>query len=56
MLDRLLRRKPELSVSLSSGYTDKKSQQTAIREKEIPFIQKPFSLVDLFETISEVIG
>ena len=47
--------KPELGILLSSGYTDEKSQWSAIREKGYRFLQKPYALVDLLQTVREVI-
>ena len=55
LLDQLLSRKPGLRVLLSSGYTDHKSQWPIIREREFPFLQKPYSLHDLLGAICTVL-
>ncbi|OVE79063.1 hypothetical protein BVY01_03570 [bacterium I07] len=47
LVEKLLDKKPELRVLLSSGYTDQKSQWATIKEKGFPFIEKPYSLCDL---------
>ena len=46
--------KPELLCLLTSGYTDEKSQWALIQEKGYPFIQKPYTLYDLFKTIKDI--
>jgi two-component system cell cycle sensor histidine kinase/response regulator CckA len=51
LIDQLLSRNPELSVLLSSGYTDRKSQWPLIRERGIRFLQKPYALPDLLRAI-----
>jgi two-component system cell cycle sensor histidine kinase/response regulator CckA len=42
-------------VLLSSGYTGQRSQWETIRDREWPFLQKPYSLTELLRTIREVI-
>jgi len=46
---------PELPILLSSGYTDRKSQWSLIKEKGFLFLQKPYSLSDLLRKIKETI-
>ncbi len=53
LAEQLLSRKPELSVLLCSGYTDKRSQWPLMREKGFRFLQKPYSLADLLQAIRE---
>jgi len=55
LVDELLSRKPTLKVLLSSGYTDDKSRWAIIREKGFPFLQKPYSLIDLLRVVQAVI-
>ncbi|MCD4691129.1 PAS domain-containing protein [bacterium] len=55
LVDELIAREPELSVVLSSGYADQKSQWPTIRDKGLRFLQKPYSLQDLLGTIREVL-
>lgn len=56
LIDEFISRKPEVPVLLSSGYTDKKSQWDRINAKSFPFLQKPYSLVDLLKIVKKVIG
>ncbi len=44
--------RPGLPVLLSSGYPDQKSGWNVIQEKNIPFIQKPYSLPGLLAAVS----
>jgi len=44
-----------LPVVLSSGYTDKTQDLDTIRDREYRFLQKPFSLPDLLETVRETL-
>ncbi len=48
--------KPDIPALLSSGYTDEMSQWEAIRDRGIPFLEKPYSLQTLLDTISEVLN
>lgn len=51
MIEDLRKLNPALRVLFSSGYTDDKSQWPAIRESGFPFLQKPYSLVDLLKAV-----
>jgi two-component system, cell cycle sensor histidine kinase and response regulator CckA len=51
MIDRILKKKPSIKVVLTSGYTDTKSQWKSIREKGLHFLQKPYTLLDLLQTV-----
>jgi two-component system cell cycle sensor histidine kinase/response regulator CckA len=51
MIDRILRDKPSIKVVLTSGYTDTKSQWKSIKERGLQFLQKPYTLLDLLQTI-----
>ena len=42
---------PETKIILCSGYTDQKSKWEIIHTKGIEFLQKPYSLVDLLQTV-----
>ncbi len=55
LVNDLLLRKPELRVLLSSGYSDHKSQWAEIKKKGFRFLQKPYAVTDLLETIREVL-
>ena len=55
LLDDLLNRRPGTPALLSSGYTDKNSLIGLAKEKNITFLQKPYPLPELFQTVREVI-
>jgi PAS domain S-box-containing protein len=55
LIEELLLYKPGFLCLLTSGYTDEKSQWAFIKEKGYPFIQKPYTLYDLFRTIKDMI-
>jgi PAS domain S-box-containing protein len=45
--------RPEIPVLLSSGHTDERSQYDAIREGELPFLPKPYTLPDLLKAVRD---
>lgn len=53
--ERLLAIKPELRVLLGSGYLDEKSHRSAIQEKGFLFVQKPYSLNVLLQTVHQAL-
>ncbi|MBN2102671.1 PAS domain S-box protein [bacterium] len=53
--DRFLKRKKNLKVILSSGYTDKKSQWEIIKQRGFRFLQKPYSLISLLQAVREML-
>lgn len=56
LVDSLLAANNGLSVLLSSGYIDHKSQSSVIRERGHRFLQKPYTLPELFAAVQEAIG
>ena len=54
IIDQLYLYNPDLRILLSSGYSDHKSQWPIICEKGYPFLQKPYSLVDLLQAVKKV--
>ncbi|MEW6381967.1 MAG: PAS domain S-box protein, partial [bacterium] len=56
LADQLLLLQPRLRILLISGYPDKQSQWTTIRERGFRFLHKPVSLVDLLRALREVIA
>jgi len=55
LVDQLLSRKPDLKVLMTSGYLDKKSRWSIIQERGFTFLQKPYTLTALLQTLGEVI-
>ena len=51
LAERLAMTDPSLPVLLSSGHTDERSQWRAIRDRGIPFLEKPYSLPDLLRAV-----
>lgn len=51
LIENVLGKRPSMKVVLTSGYTDTKSQWKVIRRKGFRFLQKPFTLVDLLQTV-----
>ena len=54
LIDKLLVRKPDTGIILSSGYTDHKSCWSLIQKKGFRFLQKPYTLNSLLHVIEEV--
>lgn len=46
---------PNIKILLISGYADHRSHWTDVVKRGIPFLQKPYSLVDLLRIIKEVL-
>jgi two-component system cell cycle sensor histidine kinase/response regulator CckA len=55
LVEKLLKDNAGLRILLSSGYTDHKSQWAVIQDRNYPFIQKPYSLLQLLSTVKEMI-
>lgn len=55
LVDRLLEHDPQLKILFSSGYTDAKSQWTIIRDRGFRFLQKPYTLLELFLAVQEAL-
>jgi len=54
LIERLVLQKPELKVLLSSGYSDHQHRWPAIRERGYPFLEKPYALQDLIDTVRQM--
>lgn len=55
LIGRVLGAQPEMKALLSSGYTDKDALLRLAQEREISFLQKPYTLPDLLRTVDEVL-
>ena len=55
LVDRILSLKPELKVLFTSGYADHKSQWPVIQGEGFPFLQKPYSPLDLLQACHDVL-
>jgi len=52
----LARRSPGLPIVLTSGYTDQQSQWPIIQDSSFCFLQKPFTIVALLQTLYNALG
>ena len=55
LIEQMKKEQKDLKFMLTSGYTDSKSQWSVIQDRKIPFLQKPYALIDLLEAIAGVI-
>jgi len=53
LVEELLAQNPALSVLLTSGYADQRSQWSLIREKGFGFLRKPFGLAELLPAVGD---
>ena len=52
-IDQILAQKPEQRLLMSSGYSDERSQWDAIKKRNLPFLQKPYTMSELQEAVYE---
>ncbi len=55
LADQLLDQRPDLKVLYMSGYTDNAILNSGILQKEVPFLQKPFTPAALTEKVRDVL-
>jgi two-component system, cell cycle response regulator CpdR len=55
VMEQLQAARPGLPVLLMSGYADEKSQWPIIKEKDVPFLQKPFTFNELLIAIRKIL-
>ncbi len=55
LADELSQRAPGLRMLMSSGHASHRSQWETIKDKGLPFLQKPYSLADLLKMVRETI-
>ncbi len=56
LTDELRSRQPGLKTLLTSGYVDQRAHWGEAVKRDIPFLQKPYSLVDLLKTVKDVLN
>ncbi len=54
LIEKFLEKKPDIKISLSSGYADEKSRLSTIQQKKYEFIQKPYALSRLLTTVHKL--
>lgn len=47
---------PDLNILLTSGYADQKAHWTEVVDKRLPFLQKPFSMIQLLKKVKDVLN
>ncbi|MFQ5428270.1 MAG: PAS domain S-box protein [Thermodesulfobacteriota bacterium] len=55
LVEKIIEERPAEKVLLTSGYVGDKARWDLINERGYRFLQKPYSLADLFETVDSVI-
>ncbi len=55
LLEEILKLKPKISVLFTSGYSDEKSDWSAIRKGDYSYLQKPYSLSDLLRVVRDAL-
>jgi DNA-binding NtrC family response regulator len=55
LADQLTRRRPDMKVLYMSGYTDNAVLNNGILQKEVAFLQKPFTPALLTEKVRDVL-
>jgi PAS domain S-box-containing protein len=55
LIDLILEEKPDMPVLLCSGYADQKVHWPLIKQREIPFIEKPFAIAALLQKVKGVL-
>jgi PAS domain S-box-containing protein len=56
LIEELTRRKKNLRVVLTSGYADLDQKAEALNDLDYPFLQKPYSVLDLLRTVHMALG
>ena len=56
LLDEFLQRRPDLSVIVSSGYLDDRSQRDVLTARGLPYLAKPYTVNDLLEAVEAALG
>ncbi len=54
-IDILREMQPDLHVLLCSGYTDRKNHSTNIQERDVPFLEKPFTIVKFYDAVRQAL-
>ncbi len=56
LIDEVRKISPDVRVLLCSGYTGDRLNRENIQEQKLPFIQKPYDLADLLDTVKKQLG
>jgi len=55
LVEHILSQQPDLPALLTSGYTDDRSRWSAIRDRGLPYLPKPYGLEDLLRAVRKVL-
>jgi len=55
LIDLLLSQNEQLRVLVTSGYTEERSRLDIVRKRRFPFLQKPYSLAELFYAVTKTL-
>jgi len=55
LVDEMRRKRPDLKVLLTSGYTDDRSQWVSIQEMGLPFLRKPYPVASLLQAVRDAL-
>ena len=55
LAEKLIAQKPEIKFMLSSGYTEERAQPEKVRDKGFRFLQKPYTMIQLLQTVKEAL-
>jgi PAS domain S-box-containing protein len=55
LVDQILMDQAQIPILLVSGYPDQKSQWSTIRTRGVPFIQKPYTMSTLLQSVKELL-
>lgn len=53
LVDELTKQAPTIKVVVCSGYPDQKSQWASIKQQNIPFVAKPYTIKDILRAVKE---
>ncbi len=56
LADKILEQIPDLPTIICSGYADDKARWPRIKEKDLPFLQKPFTRHELLKTVKSALS
>ena len=56
LADQILLNRAQIPILLVSGYPDQRSQWSTIRTRGVPFIQKPYTMSTLLQSVKELVS
>ncbi len=56
LIEQILTKKSKIILLMTSGYTDDRAQLTLMKKRHIPFIQKPYTRLELLYTVHDLLA